>query len=97
MTLSTFLESRRSAIALPTFSADARFAPAFALADDLLLRRRGCGQGPPGIVVDDLRINMLAGKMHGEARTLRRAADAFPDPRVNAVSNFLTIAGGHNY
>ena len=97
MTLSTFFESKRSAIALPTFSAEARFAPGLRFADNLLFGSRRRGQGLPRIVVDDLRVNMFARKMHGETRALRRSADPFPDPRVNAVPDFFTIARCHNY
>jgi hypothetical protein len=40
---------------------------------------------------------MLAGKMDREARTFGRPAHPFPDPRVNAVSDYFTIAQCHNY
>ena len=97
MTLSTFLESRRSAIALPTFWAEARLAPALGFADDCFLGRGRGRQRLARVIVDDLGVNMFAGKVHGEPWTFRGAADAFSNPRVNAVPDFFAIAPGHNY
>jgi hypothetical protein len=40
---------------------------------------------------------MLAGKVYRQTRALRRSAHPFPDPRVNAVPDYFTIAQCHNY
>ena len=61
------------------------------------VHRRCRHQSGAGGIVDDLRINMLARKMHRETGTFRRAANAFPNPRVNAMPDFLTIPESHNY
>ena len=45
-----------------------------------LFRCRCSDQRPSGVIVDNLRVNVFAGKMDGQARPFRRARDFFPDP-----------------
>ena len=74
--MSTFFASSRSAIVLPTVSAVGAIRAALCpCREKSFLRRCSGDQRLAGVVIDDLRVNMFAGKMDRQARTFGRPAD----------------------
>src|ERR1700730_12099500 len=57
----------------------------------ILLQSRNRGQRFAGIVVNDLRVNVVPGKIDSETRSFRRSAHFFSDALVNALAGCLSI------
>ena len=68
----------------------------FVLAEGFL-GRAGGDQCLARFVVDDLGVDMFAGKINAETRTFRSARDFAPNPVVDPPANSFSIDRSHDY
>ena len=90
---SSFFANERSAIALPTNSAAARFAcalPPPSNPNAFGLSCRCGGDRASRIVIDQLGVNMFPGQMNCQSGSLRGTCNFLPDPAVNALPRCFT-------
>ena len=69
----------------------------FALAAERFLRCAGRDQGLARLVVDDLGVDMFAGKINAEPRTFRGPGHLASDAVVNSPANDVSIDRSHDY
>ena len=68
----------------------------FAFAAERFLRRAGGDQSLAGFVIDDLGVDMFAGKINAEPRAFRGPGNLASDAVMNSPANDFSIDRGHD-